>query len=543
MKHIINKIGIILAGIALLFSCVDLNTLPEGGTITAEQNQTIGDAMPERVAAQVSGMYTTISKQYCIFGAVQGRHDDFGYPALCLSQDLNGPDMTCVDDGYNWFTPSSDYTDRTYTYANNYMRYAVPYKQIQAANNVLTSIDENTENPTLQVYRAQAKAVRAFDYLSLVPYYQFKYKGHEEDLSVPIIDPAVDISAGAPRASLSEVYKLILADLDDAIAGLAGYSRASKAEIDINVAYGLRARANLYMENWADAAADADKAMQGYTPASIAEISQPAFIDANDHYWMWGLLIGPDKVPAAYPSWPAKLGSFSGDSYTAAVGCYKTINKILFDVISSTDVRKGWWVDGNLHSANLASVTWNGVKGDAIAPLQIDGVKVPFLPYTNVKFGQYGGPGSTVNAGDWCLMRVEEMILIKAEGLAMSGGDGKSVLENFVKTYRDPQYVCPASSGVDLQNEIWKQRRIELWGEGFAMSDIMRLNKNIVRVVTGKESNIPVRFQFNIAPDDGWLLMRFPQQETNTNPDVIQNEDGTQPTEGDGANLRDGITD
>jgi len=540
MKHI-NKIGVIFAGLVLMFSCADLNTLPEGGTITAGQNQTIVDAVPELVAAQVSGMYNVIGKQFCVFGAASGRHDDFGYPAVCLSQDLNGPDMTCVDDGYNWFTVSSDYTDRTFTYANPYMRYAVFYKQIQAANNVLSSIDPATEVPALKVYMAQAKAVRAFDYLGLVPYYQFKYKGHEDAPGVPIVSGEFS-TAGNPRMPLKDIYEFILKDLDDAIAGLDGYTRSSKAEVDQKVAYGLRARANLYMENWKEAAADADKALQGYVPYSISEISQPSFIDANDHAWMWGLLIGPDKVPYAYPSWPAKLSSFSGDSYTAAVGCYKTINKILFDLIPASDVRKGWWVDANLHSPNLASVKWGSATGDAVANLEIDGVKIAFFPYTNVKFAQYGGPGSTVNAGDWCLMRCEEMILIKAEALAMSGGDGKSVLENFIKSYRNPQYVSPATSGEAFQNEIWKQRRIELWGEGFAMSDIMRLNKNIVRVVTGKDTNLPPRFQFNIAANDQWLLLRFPQQEINSNPDVVQNDGGAQPLAGDGADLRDGIT-
>ncbi|MDR2057577.1 MAG: RagB/SusD family nutrient uptake outer membrane protein [Dysgonamonadaceae bacterium] len=540
MKHI-NKTGIILAGFALLYSCSDLDTLPEGGSVTVDQNKTIGDAVPERVAAQISGMYDVIGKQYCIYGSVQSRDDDFGYPAVCLSQDLNGPDMTCVDDGYNWFTVSSDYSDRTETYANPYMRFAVFYKQIQAANSILSSIAEDTDNPTLKIYRAQAQAVRAFDYLSLAPYYQFKYKGHEDEPSVPIVSG--DISASIPRSSLRDLYKLIMDDLNAAIEGLEGYTRTSKAEVDQNVAYGLRARANLYMENWEDAANDADKALNGYEPYSTAEISKPGFIDANDHNWMWGLLIGPDKVPDAYPSWPAKISSFSGDSYTAAVGCYKTINKILFDIIPDTDVRKGWWVDGDLRSKNLASVTWAGVSGNNIATLEIEGVKVKFLPYTNVKFAQYGGPGSTTNAGDWCIMRAEEMILIKAEALAMSGGNGKSVLENFVKTYRNPSYVCPAASGEALQNEVWKQRRIELWGEGFAMSDIMRLNKNMVRVIPGKESNLSPAFQFNIAANDPWLLLRFPQQETNSNPEVIQNTGGTQPFEGDGANLKDGVTD
>ncbi|MDR0506987.1 MAG: RagB/SusD family nutrient uptake outer membrane protein [Dysgonamonadaceae bacterium] len=537
----IKKIFTFMACALLMLACDDLNTVPEGGSVTTDQDKAIGEAIPSRVSAKLSGMYNIIAQQYCVYGSATGRHDDFGYPAITLSQDLNGPDMTCVDDGYNWFTVSSDYTDRSETFANPYMRYGVFYKQIQMANSIIASIDPETDNPTLKAYLAQAKATLAFDYLSLVPYYQFKYKGHEDELSVPLIGGDGD-PANNPRKTVREVYKYIMDNINEAIEGLKDYKRTSKAEIDQNVAYGIRARANLYMENWEDAAADAEKALAGYTPASREEISKPAFIDIKDHNWMWGLIIGPEKITAAYPSWPAKLSSFSGDSYTAAVGCYKRINKILFDLIPASDARKGWWVDDKLKTANLESVTWDGKSGNDIPPLVIDGVKVAFLPYTNVKFGQYGGPGSTVNAGDWCLMRVEEMILIQAEALAMSGKDGKTVLESFVKTYRDPSYTCPASSGESFQNEVWKQRRIELWGEGFAMSDIMRLGKNMVRVVAGKESNIPLNFQFNLAADDEWLLLRFPQQETNSNPAVKQNSGGTEPKEGDGANLRDGIT-
>lgn len=66
-------------------------------------------------------------------------------------------------------------------------------------------------------------------------------------------------------------------------------------------------------------------------------------------------------------------------------------------------------------------------------------------------------------------MRVEEMILIKAEGLAMSGDlpGAKSVLEGFIRSYRDAEYTCTAASATAMQDEIWFQRRVELWGEGF----------------------------------------------------------------------------
>ena len=66
------------------------------------------------------------------------------------------------------------------------------------------------------------------------------------------------------------------------------------------------------------------------------------------------------------------------------------------------------------------------------------------------------------------LMRVEEMYLIQAEATAMAGNpaQGKQILENFVKTYRNPSYQCPANDAASMQEEVWHQRRIELWGEG-----------------------------------------------------------------------------
>lgn len=543
MKYF-KKILIVFISSALLASCADLDSLPEGGIITSKQNQEVIEAIPERIEAEVNGMFSCIAQQFFIFGSIQSRDDDCGYPAVCLSQDLNGADMVGDNSGYNWFSVALNYSDRQDTYANPFMRFAVFYYQMKTANDILSSIPEDAEDAQLLVYRAQAKAVRAFDYLCLAPCYQFKYKGHEDAPGVPIVtnDAQIDFSNN-PRAPLRDVYELIIKDLTEAIDGLAGYNRSSKAEIDQKVAYGLRARANLYMENWSEAASDAAKALEGYTPYSRTEVSVPTFISASDHSWMWALLIAPANLTDPYPSWPSVLGSFSGDAYTTAVGCYKSINRLLFDLIPATDVRKGWWVDANLHSDNLATVTWNGVSGDDVAKLSITDVKLPFVPYTNVKFGQYGGPGSTVNAGDWCIMRAEEMILIQAEATAMAGNEaaGRQILENFVKTNRDPAYAVPSNRS--FQDEVWFQRRVELWGEGFAMTDIMRLGKNVVRFKNGIDTNYPDAFKFNIAANDGWLLMRFPQQETNNNMGIVNNSDGTMPVSGQGAGLTDGVTD
>ena len=140
-------------------------------------------------------------------------------------------------------------------------------------------------------------------------------------------------------------------------------------------------------------------------------------------------------------------------------------------------------------------------------------------------------------------MRVEEMILFQAEGLLKSGsaGQAKALLEDFVKTYRDPAYSADAS-GRTLEDEIWFQRRVELWGEGFSNADTRRLNKPLVRF-HDSSSNFPEAFRFNMAADDGWWLMRFTSGEKNTNLAIVDNTGGSLPVQDQNPGLRDGVTD
>jgi hypothetical protein len=343
---------------------------------------------------------------------------------------------------------------------------------------------------------------------------------------------------------MTEVYTLIIDDLTYAITNLEGYKRPDKSKIDQQVAYGLRARAYLDMQKWADAAADAEKAMEGYTPATMEEVSKPFLYNINDHNWIWGYDMTV-AIAAVYPvatssSW---IRSFSAQAYAPAVGVYAACNRLLYDKIPDTDVRKGWWVNESLESPLLQHVTWAGVSGNAVATLEIPDEKMVFLPYTNVKFGMYKVGGDT-NEEDWCFMRAEEMLLIQIEGLAKSGQEAKAkeMLESFVKTYRNPAYVLAQSSRT-LADEIWFQRRVELWGEGFANTDTRRLNKPLVRFIPGKKSNLPEEFRFNMPADDPWWLMRFTDSETNTNFGIVDNTGGEIPVQDQYPELRDGVTD
>ena len=546
MNMKIYKISTMVLGGLMLASCSDIDEqIYSGGAFSKEQSQDIVNAIPTRVEATFNGMFTFMGNPAQNYGTrfSSARADDFGFIMMALSQDFEGADMIGADNGYNWFSAACEYSSRTPSYANPYIRYVTPYTLIGMVKDILATIPEDTEDASLINMKAQAKALRAYSYLSLAPYFQGSYETSKDKPCVPVLSDTVDVTNN-PRATVEQVYNVIVEDLTWAIDHL-DETRSSKAYVNANVAYGLRARAYLAMGKGAEAAADAEKAMQGYEPASIAEVSVPTFCDMEEHNWIWAIDITDDQANyfgyATAPSW---LSSLCGDGYGAACGTTAMINKLLWDKIPATDVRKGWWIDENLHSPNWADLTWGTAKGDEIANLVLDdGSKVELPPYTNIKFGMKSGVGSTLNNNDWPLMRVEEMILIQAEGYAISGNEAKAkeILTHFVKTYRDPNYTIP--SGRTLRDEIWFQRRVELWGEGFAVSDARRLNKPIVRFHGPNTTNYADAFQFNIAADDGWLNMRFPQSEKDNNSAIVDNTEGSLPVAGQNPNLRDGVTD
>ena len=359
---------------------------------------------------------------------------------------------------------------------------------------------------------------------SLAQAFQFTYAGNEEKPAVPIVteDMTTEELSNNPRATVRQVYELIISDLTKAIDLLNEFRGpgSPKNMISQQAAYGLRARANLVMQNWQQAASDAEKAMEGYTPYSRDAVYKPTFNNATAASWIWGVLITPENqvVKTGILNWPSHLCSLTGNGYTTLVAQYRTINDKLWAEIPETDVRKGWWIDENLSApwADQQSMTYQGREYSL--PVYFD-----WIPYTNVKFHAYQDIiDNPQNASDWCLMRVEEMILIQAEALAMSGNlaGGKSALEKFIQNNRDSEYTCTATSAQEFQDEIWFQRRVELWGEGFSLFDLHRLSKPVLR----KGTNYAVAYQYDLEPNHKILLYRIPEIEINVNEGISDSD-------------------
>lgn len=506
----------LLSFFAIAFvACEDLDTLPEGATVTTSQIEEVVENDATKSEASVNAIFTqfnTYLPNYTALGSYSS-HIDFGYPSVMTFTDHNGYDLISPDIGYNWNGSDLDYTDRVYTSTNCQILWNDMYNIIYAANNVVGAISEDTEEATSQFYLGQGFAARAFSYFVLAQLYQFNYVGHESDACVPIItnensdDAALN---GAARSTVQEVYDQINSDIDKAITLLVsaeegGATRSDKRYFNAAVAYGIRARVNLTMQNWSEAASDAESAIaaSSASPASISDVSVPYFWDAGEGNWMWGAIVTDTDDQIGIISWISHMGSLNYGYCTVNEG--KQINKSLYDDIPSTDVRKGWWLDENKESENL-----NTEQAEYIESMG-------FEAYTSVKFAPNENVvGTSTNANDIPFMRIEEMYLIKAEAEAMGGSTGQAVstLESFIQTYRDPSYSCSATSAEDIQEEVFFQRRVELWGEGLNWFDIMRLNKDVDRRGAGFEAAMV----FNIAAGSDILLWRIPEAEIQANP-------------------------
>ena len=509
MKTVSKYFFLAVAACLSLTACESMMDLhPEGATKTDELKQDAYNKIPANAAAEINAIY---AQMIALYAGGTSNHNDFGVASCMMLLESEGQDWIGPNTGYNWFG-YADFYARNYNAAVNLLMWNTYYKTIAACNMVCASTDPETTNPDLMANLGQARAVRAYCYSILAQLYQFTYNAENASKPcVPIVHESLtaEQQAANPRASLQEVYDFIMADLNYAIPALEGWARADKAAADQAVAYGLRARVNMLLGNYADAAEDAKMAIQvsGAQPYTLADVSKPTFCHAEHNSVIWANMIveSNDVVQTGIINWPSHMSSLYTDGYTGA-GTYREISSDLYTKISPTDVRKGWWLNENLESPLLDHPAYAGWKGNGV-------------PYANVKFGVPDDDMvNQVADGDWTLMRYEEMILIQAEGLARSNQEAaaKALLEGWVKANRDANYTCRASDEAGLVEEIWMQRRIELWGEGFAWFDLNRLEKPIIRTTS---SNWPEAWIVDVDAHHECRIWTLPDRE-------IQNNDG-----------------
>ena len=416
-----------------------------------------------------------------------GSHGNAGQKSVDMVSDLMGEDLFPNARGYGWYVSDYDYTGLRNEQADRpHYIWSYFYDLVSNANmilkNVPNAVGPDSEKNDLM---GQAYAYRAFGFFGAAQFYCKTYVGNEAEPGVPVYTEPTTV--GKARPTLAITYKQIVDDLDSAIIRLAkAPKRADKSHINLNVAKGLRARVALEMGDWTNAAKYAKEARTGFSLMN-QDTYLKGFSSSENAEWMWAGTIN-DEQSTIYASFFSHIDPFAGGY--ATLGNHKLINSKLYAKIDDNDVRKQTFdPDGS-------------ITGKALC-----GFKFVL-------------PGSGW-AGDYCYMRAAEMYLIEAEALAHSNeAEAKKVLEALLNA-RGGVYDA-AATGQALIEEIWLQRRIELWGEGFRILDIKRQKVALDR--TGANHNSTLWGISKLNANAKEMLILIPKQELESNPLMKQNE-------------------
>ncbi|MEG1692502.1 MAG: RagB/SusD family nutrient uptake outer membrane protein [Bacteroidales bacterium] len=471
------KILLLSGCIVSLSGCSDYLNPDVKEYATGNQIDELGKSNPDAIVTITEAL---IQGVYAFTGDYQSSHDAFGLMSLNLAGDLSTEDMVQAKNHFFYYDYEVDNRNATYRRPGKSWSYC--YTLISKANEVISKIDPNTTNKALKSTLGQALAMRAQGLHLAIQRFQKTYIGNENAPGVPVYLTEKDGEASVfGRGTVSAVYARIFKDYIKAIELLDGYTRSAKTMVDKQVACGLLARAYMATQDWANAEKYAKMARAGYQIMSATQAGVDGYNDITNTEWMWGFDTNSENTNM-FASFQSHTSTFD-PGYAGAVGAYKVIDRRLCDKMSAKDVRRNLYI--------------------------YDGGKKKKLPYgTNNKF-----KATQAWLSDNPYMRASEMVLIEAEALAHQGkgGAAASVLSELMSK-RDETW---SKSSVTVE-DVFLQKRLELWGEGVIFYDYLRLKKGINRNYPGSNHTLAVDL-----PADSWkFIYQIPQSEIDNNSEM-----------------------
>lgn len=545
MNKIFSSILVGAASMMLFTGCLE-EFEPEASFVTGDQAANA----PGSYDTFVGGLTSSLSGSF-LYSSSNEYPWDFGYSTFYLMRDVQGQDLVLEYDGSWYSTWYQCGRALAPIYRDCQIPWTLYYSWIKNCNNVISLAGPQPADDK-KVGAGIAHVMRALFYSELAQMFAQKTYGADLDaITVPIVTESTSIEdlANNPRATNKDMWAFIVGDLDKAETYLQGYTRPDKYTPDLSVVYGMKARAYLVMQDWVNAEKYAKLAQAGYSALDNDYYTSRdnGFNSANNSSWMFATRFKSDDKNILNndgdSSWASQMClEMSYEPLTAGYasnyGDPKYIDRHLYETIPATDIRKKCFVDFAVDDAQT--------EADAIAIFSNYSDFPERLLYTayeqgNVnsggglacKFRVAGGAAGRNNqyigfVVDVPMMRVEEMMLIEAEAAGMQDeGRGQALLTTFAQL-RDPNYVYGThneaynnTSTSKFQNEVWWQRRVELWGEGFATFDIKRLQKGIIRSYAG--TNHIDGFQWNTTTPPDWMNWCIVQTETNYNSACVNN--------------------
>lgn len=462
MKKTIIYISLLI-GVTVGFSSCDLETAP-----TDSVNNSLALNSVENTEKVLNGTWAYLMDTYTTYR-------NPGWASLFRASDAMGNDVAVQPGKYGYLTHYSFTEMNSSQSTTTRAIWTLAYKSIDNMNHIITKIDDLDGDLELKNrIKGQAYALRGYLYLNLVTYYGEAYTYKPDEPAIPIYtQPSDSETQGGVKSSVQEVYARAEEDLLDAYDLLGGYERNAKHKIDKNVVAGILAR--LYLQkgdSWNKAQQFAAEAQSEYSWMSKNEYLN-GFNDRTNSEWIWGHGQTTEQSTASYNFHFIDVSSESSGYYSFMADPYF---QELFD---EEDVR-----------SELFEWDKTRYKGG--------------LMYKKFRF-------RADETGDIVLMRKAELVLIEAEAFAEQGKLGDAIKKlNELRTARGA--ATPDLSGYNAEGlieEILIERRKELFGEGFSLSDIRRRQKKIERKAVADEY-IP---ESTTIKKKGHTVFKFPKGE------------------------------
>jgi len=371
--------------------------------------------------------------------------------------------------------------------------YSQGYYAILQANRIIATPLPSSDN--VSQLKGEAYISRALVYLELVNFFGAPYTVDATALGVPLVtapvNPGTALTAKPARATVSQIYTLIISDLDSAYAMMpvAGTTLhpVNSEYLSKYAAKAIESRVYLYKGDYAGAAAAASLVVNSGAYSLVA----PGGLVS---YWA-----NPGPTSGSETVFELALTAANNNFFNGLDGFYDQngygdglVTPDLYNLYSSTDQRQA------------LILTSSPVRGDV---------------FVCNKYTNYSNPG---DKDDIKIIRYAEVLLTLAESDARTGDTPDALIYlNMIAKNRDPSFAGYSSTGAQLLTDILTERRKELAFEGLRYFDLTRLNQPIVRPQVGPADSAPSIALIPVG--DTRRILPIPQAEIDANPNIKQN--------------------
>ncbi|MAB47365.1 MAG: hypothetical protein CMC05_01930 [Flavobacteriaceae bacterium] len=425
----------------------------------------------------VSGILSNYKGQYSDANSPAAA-DAGGLYSLYMARAVKGKDLIQGGFPYNF---DYEHGNREPNFRRVLFAWGFNYLNVNYANILIDGIQNSSLNESDKAeFIAIGKFFRAYHHFQLLLDFCPNYNNDRSLERIPYYTSRVTLETadGNPPAPMSEIYDLVIQDLEEAIVDLPE-SRIGKSYVNKKVAQAILARVlSVTQDDW-PRLAELSKAVYDNNANQAVQSTNwgAGFNNMQDEEWVWAMFQNGNDETNFFWGHPAATFDHTVLSWQVTYADSNFVNEF-----SSSDVRNTFF---------------------DFYP----GASEPWRDFVSSKFG-------FSFASDIPILRKSEFVLLDAEAQYQMGNIAEAQSLLFaLQSARDPNAVMSNNSGAALFNEILLERRKEFYGEfGVEWFDAKRYNLAIERDINTH------RVDVDVPVDSNLFFLKLPEVELDANP-------------------------